>query len=101
MFFFVSEPVSDPIGLGASFCVNLTTIHCASMSEAVAMSQRMRSALQALAGRGVRPRGGPGTGALPMSKVLAWIDELVLQGLAPDLPRPLPPRSRDEFEIPQ
>ena len=61
MLFLVSEPVPDPTGEGASFVVGVVTVHCASLAEAVSLSQRLRAALQALASRGGRPRRSPGS----------------------------------------
>ena len=102
MFLFVSEPVRDPAGNSASFVVGATTVRCTSMLEAVALSQRLRVALQALARGRVRPRPRPGLSLLS-TEIAAWIDELVDQGLAlhehsSSLPRQ---RDRDDFELPK
>ena len=101
MFLFVSEPVHDPAGMGASFVVGATTVRCTSMAEAVALSQRLRAALQALGRRGGRPRPRPKFSLLS-AQIGAWIDELVDQSRALDgHSSPLPQdRKRDNFELP-
>lgn len=102
MLLFVSEPVRDLAGEGASFVVGAATIRCTSMAEAVSLSQRCRAALQALARRGGRPRPRPGLSLLS-AEIGAWIDELVDQSLAlNEHSSPLPPRrDRDDFELPK
>lgn len=99
---FVSEPVQDPKGQGASFAVGASTIRCTSMAEAVSLSQRLRGALQALARHGGRPRPRPGF-SLIAAEIADWIDELVDQGLALDQHRsPFQPHwDRDDFELPR
>ncbi len=82
MFFFVSEPVADPMG-GATFVVGVITVRCASMTEAISLSHRLRAALQALASRGGRPRLRPES-VLPSIAIGEWIEELVAHGLALD-----------------
>lgn len=108
MFVFVSEPVQDLAGQGASFAIGVTVVRCASMSEALSLSQRLRAALQAVAQRGRRRRAKPGfsllTGDIELEQ---WIDELIEQGLALEEHRtpspllPLPHRDRDDFEVPK
>lgn len=104
MLFYVSEPTPDPSGQGASFAVGVVTVRCSSMGEAVALSQRLRATLQALARRGGRPRRGPEFSLLSV-EIGAWIDELGDQSLALDEhSSPLPPhphRDRDDFELPK
>ena len=92
MFLFVSEPMPDPDGLGASFCVGLTTIRCRSMAEAVSLSMRIRAALQARGGRGGRPRPRPEFSLLS-SAIADWINELVEQGFSLDCQRSTLPSS--------
>lgn len=100
MLFLVSEPVADPIGAGASFVVGAATIRCASMSEAVSLSQRLRAALLALARRGGRPRRRPESSLLSIA-IGEWIDELVAQSLALDGHSTPSHRHRDDFELPK
>lgn len=90
MLFFVSEPVPDSVGNGASFAVGVVTVRCASMSEAVSISQRLRAALQALARRGVRPRLKKGS-----ESITDWMDELVAQSLSSNAPITAPLRDGD------
>lgn len=88
--------------MGASFADGATTVRCTSMAEAVALSQHLRAALQALGRRGGRPRPRPEFSLLS-AEIGAWIDELVDQSLAlgghsSPLPRH---RERDDFELSQ
>ena len=99
---FVSEPALDHDGIGASFCVGITTIRCKSMAEAVSLSTRLRAALQDRArrgGRGGRARPRPELSLLAPA-IAAWMDELVEQGLSLDCRRPssLPPLPRIEAD---
>ena len=102
MLFFVSEPIPDPLGRGASFVVGVITVRCASMAEAISLSHRLRAALQALASRGGRPRRKPGFSLLS-GEIGEWVDELVDQGLALDeRSSPSPShREHDDFELPK
>jgi hypothetical protein len=104
MFVFVSEPTPDLDGDGASFAVGVIVVRCASMSNAISLSQRLRALLQSLARRS-RSRGvrhGPRSGL--SNEVEAWIDEIIQQGLALEAQLPatsapsLPHRNCDELD---
>lgn len=100
MWFFVSEPVQDLTGQGASFVVGAATIRCTSMREAVSLSQRLRAALQSLVRRGGRPRRRPGF-SLTSIAIGEWVDELVAQSRALDEHSSQSHRHRDDFELPK
>ena len=92
---FVSEPALDHDGIGASFCVGITTIRCKSMAEAVSLSTRLRAALQDRARRGGRARRARPRPELSLlsSAIAEWIDELVEQGFSLDCRRSTLPSS--------
>jgi hypothetical protein len=86
---FVSISFDEADGT-ASFVVGVAVVRCSSMDEAVALSQRVRAALQALARRGRRPRRMPDDQAVAIAD---WLDEIELDSLwmlapAPDTPTP-------------
>ena len=86
MFFFVSEPALDLGGAGtASFTVGMATIRCPCMSSAIALSQRIRSACEALARRGRRPRRIP-LGLADAADWSNWIDDLEFVASVASLP---------------
>lgn len=104
MFFFVSEPVPDLTGEGASFAVGVITIHCSSMSEATSLAHRLRAALQARARLGVLRERKLGFTPI-LDEVSKWIDELIRQKMTGQCPASgtssSPPRSRTDLERPE
>jgi hypothetical protein len=90
VFVFVGEPVPDPEGGGASFVLGLMVVRCASMTQALALSQRLRAALS-LARRAGRPQ--PKTGIT--GEIEEWIDELMQQSFSHDKRGSTLPRQHD------